>query len=345
MRLGRLSRNVIVLGCVSFCTDVASEMLYPVMPLFLATVLGGTPELLGLVDGVAEGGSSIIRWVVGAMSDRFRRRKPFVVAGYTLSAFSKPLMGLSASVGGWPIFFAGRCADRLGKSIRTSARDALISESTAPPEQGLAFGLHRAMDTAGAVLGPVLVLLILHVRPNVSLQSLFYFALIPGLVSGILALLAVREIQHDPAGLKPPPILQWYPARLWPLIAAAGLFALGNSSDTFLILRANQLGLTFSQVVLAFVFYNVVYALTSTPLGGLSDRIGRKPIIVLGWTLYAAVYLGFSTATSSAWVWLWLPIYGLYQAMTEGVTKPMVSDFVPKSLSCFLCGSRDRGSF
>src|SRR5579859_4982712 len=169
MQIRGITRNVVVLGLVSFFTDVASEMLYPLIPLFLVGALGASPALLGLIDGVAEGGSSILRWLAGAVSDRYRRRKPFVVAGYSISALSKPLMGLAALAGGWPVFFIGRCADRLGKSIRTSARDALIADSTEPQHRGVAFGLHRAMDTAGAVVGPLIALLILLERPQTPL--------------------------------------------------------------------------------------------------------------------------------------------------------------------------------
>jgi MFS family permease len=331
MRIRGVTRNVVVLGLVSFFTDVASEMLYPVIPLFLVTTLGASPALLGMIDGIAEGVSSVLRWLAGAMSDRFRRRKPFVTIGYTISAFSKPVMGLAAVAGGWPLFLLGRTADRLGKSIRTSARDALIADSTEPQYRGVAFGLHRAMDTCGAVLGPLLALLILVIRPGTPLQWLFLVALVPGLLSSLLAFLAVRDIPHEAGSAdKPPAILQRFPGPLWHLIAAAALFSLGNSSDSFLILRSRELGLTFPKVILAYTLYNVVYALAATPVGRLSDRIGRKPLVLAGWIIYAAVYLGFSAAKSPAAPWVLLGVYGLYQAFAEGVTKAMIADAVPK---------------
>lgn len=331
MRIRGVPRNVVVLGLVSFFADLASEMLYPVMPLFLVGTLGASPALLGLIDGIAEGGSSVLRWLAGAMSDRFRRRKPFVVVGYTISALSKPVMGLAATAGGWPLFLLGRSTDRLGKSIRTSARDALIADSTEPQYRGVAFGLHRAMDTCGAVLGPLLAVLIVVARPDTPLQWLFFVALLPGLLSALLAFLAVRDVPHEAhADAKSPPILQKFPRPLWHLIAAATLFSLGNSSDSFLILRSTELGLTFPQVILAFALYNAVYALGALPLGKLSDRIGRKPVVITGWLVYAAVYFGFSVAKSASAPWVLLATYGLYQALTEGVTKALIADVVPQ---------------
>ena len=329
MHIRGITRNVVVLGLVSFFTDVASEMLYPVIPLFLVGTLGASPALLGIIDGIAEGGSSVLRWLAGAISDRFRRRKPFVTVGYTVSALSKPVMGLAAIACGWPLFLVGRSTDRLGKSIRTSARDALIADSTEPQYRGVAFGLHRAMDTCGAVLGPLLALLIVVTKPNVPLQWLFFIALVPGLLSALLSALAVRDIPHEAhPGTKPPPILQRFPKPLWHLIAAATLFSLGNSSDSFLILRSKELGLSFPQVILAFAIYNVVFAVGAMPLGKLSDRVGRKPVVIAGWLIYAMVYFLFSMAKSSAAPWALLGVYGLYQSLTDGVSKALIADVV-----------------
>ncbi|MFT3788585.1 MAG: MFS transporter [Tepidisphaeraceae bacterium] len=330
-----LPRNVITLGWVSFFTDCASEMLYPIVAIFVTRSLGATPAILGLIDGVAEGGSSLLRWAAGAVSDRFAKRKPFVVAGYSISAVSKPLMGLAALAIGWPLFFGAKVLDRMGKSVRTSARDALIADSTPQEDRGRAFGVHRAMDTAGAVVGPLIAALLLWLVPGIRdhLEILFFVALAPGLASVLLAQLFIREItsDHVDPNAKPAPLWQTYPKQFWWIALAAGLFSLGNSSDSFLILRASNVGLNEIAVILSFVLYNVVYALTSPRLGELSDKVGRRPVVVSGWLVYALVYLGFAVTSTGGWIWPLMATYGLYQALTEGVSKAMIADAVPKS--------------
>lgn len=331
MLLRGITRNVVVLGLVSFFTDLSTEMLYPVIPLFVVGSLGASPALLGLIEGLAEGVSSSLRWVGGAWSDRVGRRKPFIVAGYGLSAVSKPLMGLAAFALGWPLFLAGRCSDRLGKSIRTAARDALIADSTDPTYRGVAFGFHRGVDTAGAVAGPLLALMVIVFWPEVSLAALFLIAFLPGVLSVLLAASGVRDVARDrsPQTNGAPGHRQRLPKPFWHLLAAFAVFSLGNSSDSFLILRSKELGLSFQHVILAYALFNVVYTVAAIPIGKLSDRTGRKPVIMAGWVLYAFVYLGFAWFRSPLAPWVLLSSYGLYHALTEGVMKALVSDIVP----------------
>lgn len=330
MRLPRgITRNVFALGLVSFCTDLASEMVYPIIPLFVVGTLGSSPALFGLIEGIAEGISTGLRWIGGLLSDHWGRRKPFVVAGYSLSAVSKPLMGLAAFTLGVPLFLAGRASDRLGKAVRTAARDALIADSTDAEFRGRAFGFHRAMDTCGAIAGPLIALLVIACWPRLHLAWLFFIALVPGTLSIVLAGGVVREIRpHQPAVRAASPATTAYPPAFWRLLLALGIFSLGNSSDTFLLLRLSNLGFSFAQVILAFALFNVIYAATATPLGSLSDRVGRKPILLAGWTIYALVYLGFAAWNWPVAPWLLLGVYGLYQALTEGVTKALVTDLV-----------------
>lgn len=326
---GKIPRNVVTLGWVSFFTDIASEMIYPLIPLFVVRTLGASPALLGVIDGVAEGLGSGLRWLGGAWSDRTGKRKPFVLAGYSISAVSKPIMGAAGAVLGWPLFMGGRCSDRIGKSLRTGARDALIAGSTHAQQRGAAFGLHRAMDTAGAVAGPVLAWAILYFYPEVNLGWVFGIALFPGIASVFLVAAMVRENPASPSEGRAESIFQKFPPQFWTLLAIMGLFALANSSDTFLLLRAHEMGLSTRQVILAFALYNVVYALIAMPAGSLSDRVGRRPVIAAGWFVYAAVYVVFGLAVGGWAPWVLLAGYGVYQALAEGIGKALISDIVP----------------
>ncbi len=346
-----ISRNVVVLGFVSMFTDIASEMLYPIIPLFILGVLGLPPVALGIIEGAAEGISTALRWVGGALSDRAQRRKPFVVAGYSISAVSKPVMGLAAYATGWPIFVIGRASDRLGKSARTAARDALISDSTPENFRGRAFGFHRAMDTTGAVIGPLIAVAVLVMDPAFPLAWLFFLAVAPGAISALLAATQVQDIPHaaDPAAARQRMALfQRFPRPFWLLLIGGALFSLGNSSDAFLIARSaalfsgspgasagfpnNPAALAHVAVLagLLFALFNIIYAAAAAPLGAWSDRIGRKPVVVTGFIIYGVVYFGFATAWSSWAPWALFASYGLYQAFTEGVLKAWISDAVPR---------------
>ena len=322
-----IPRNVRVLSAVSFFQDAASEMLYPVLPLFITSVLGAPPAVLGLIEGVAEGTASVGKAVSGRLSDRFRRR-PLIALGYGISSLAKPVIGLAQ---GWGLVLGARFFDRVGKGVRTSPRDALIASDTPPEIRGAAFGFHRAADTAGAVVGP-LIGLALYEALDHQLRPLFFVAFVPALVS--VALIALVH-EHPPPVERPVsetrgPGLKALPARYWRVVAPLALFGLINFSDAFIILRASELGLGFVSIVLAYVLYNVAYAGLSYPAGALSDRIPRQFVFAGGLAVFAVAYLGLGLAPSAGWVWLFLPLYGAYTALTDGVAKAWVSDLLPE---------------
>lgn len=325
-------RNVLVLGVVSFLTDVSSEMVYPILPLYLTVKLGAGPAIVGLVEGVAESLASFLKVGSGYLSDRIRKRKAITIGGYSCSSIGKILFYLSTS---WTWVLGGRIVDRFGKGIRTAPRDALISESIPPDQRGRAFGLHRALDTLGAVLGASLAFYLL-VAYEGDYQRVFLLSLVPA-VLGVLVLFAVREVKKGPAKkLK----LGWSTLnpKLRVFLLIIFLFSLGNSSNQFLILRARDLGFAVTTSILLYVAFNVVHALTSYPLGSLSDRIGRRKLLVFGYAAYGAVYLGFALAPEGWYMWPLFAAYGLYLGATEGVEKAFVSDLAPDHLRATLMG-------
>jgi MFS family permease len=321
-----LSRNVVVLSWVSFFQDAASEMLYPVIPLFLTTVLGAPVAVVGLIEGVAEGTASVMKAVSGRLAD-FRRRKPLVAAGYGISSVAKLLIGLAT---GWPLVLAARFIDRFGKGVRTSPRDALIVADTPLHLRGRAFGFHRAMDTAGAVLGPLMGLGLYEALSH-RLRPLFFVAFIPAAVS--VALVGfVRERSPAPSGGGSGGSrgrARELPPRYWKVVGLLTLFGLVNFTDALIILRAKRLGLSFVAVILAYVLYNTTYAAISYPAGTLSDRFPRRLVFAAGLGVFAVAYTGLGLAGTAMWVWILLPVYGAYTAMTDGVGKAWVSDLLP----------------
>lgn len=328
-----LTPNVVRLGLVSFFADVSSEMLYPLIPLFLTAVLGATPAVVGVIEGAAEATASLLRTVSGRLSDASGRRRPFVLFGYTLSALAKPLLALAT---GWPVVLVARVADRFGKGVRTSPRDALLADSVDAASRGRAFGWHRAMDTAGAVLGPLLALLLLSWAHD-RLQQVFLLAFIPA-IAGAGLVLFVRESRRPPAAAPPslrpgalPPAFRRY-------LLAWGVFAVANSSDVFLILRARQLGFSFTLVMLLYVLYNIVYAAASPSLGQLSDRLGRRQVLSGGLLVFALVYAGFALAPAANWLWGLFAVYGLYTAATDGVGKALAVDLAPVAMRASALG-------
>ena len=321
--LRTLDPNVRSLGLVSFFADLSSEIAYPLFPIFVTSVLGVPVALLGVIEGIAEATASITKYPFGQAADYTGRRRPFVLAGYTLGALGKLVIALAA---GWPLALAGRFTDRLGKGMRTAPRDDLIAANTRPEQQGLAFGLHRSMDTLGAVLGPLVALAL--VQADVPLRWIFAVAAVPGLLSVLAILLFVREHREQPQRRAFRLSLPASPAFRW-LLAGSLLFAIGNSSDMFILLRAKDLGMGTAAVILLYVLYNVVYSAASLPLGGLSDHVGQFPLVLTGYALFAAVYVGFAAASSGWALAALFAVYGLYIAATEGTSKALIGRAIP----------------
>lgn len=339
LSLLNLPRNVWVLGLVALLNDAASEAAYWLLPQFLVSVLGAGTMAFGLIEGAAESASSFIRLFSGFFSDRLRRRKPLAAGGYTLANLAKPLLAVSTS---WRQVFWIRLVDRGSKGFRAPARDALIADSVPAGRRGAAFGFHQAMDTAGAILGPLsaaVFVLVLHA----SARTVFWLAGIPGLATILLAWFAVQEIRprarttlsksDSPAtsGSNAATAgLGEHRGRLILMFLALGVFALGNSSDLFLVLRAENLGVRAAFAPLLGLAFNTVYTSLSWPLGSLSDRAPRRRLVVCGYFVYAAVYLAFALARHSWIAWAAFPVYGLYYALTEGVMRAWIADLAPE---------------
>ncbi len=318
-----LTRNVTLLGVVSGLTDISSEMLYPVVPVFLTSVLGAPMQVVGLIEGVAEATASFMKILGGRLSDLAGRRKPFVVAGYSLSAISKPVLALAAS---WHFVLFSRFIDRVGKGLRTSARDALIASSTDKAHWGKAFGFHRAMDTLGAALGPLAALAMIEfmkpAAPNYKL--IFLTAFVPALFGvGVLVWLVKEHAAASPAaaGAAAEPMSRDFKT----FTAMYAVFAIGNSSDVFLIMKAKSMGFTLSHVILAYTGYNLVYASLAAPAGWISDRLGKVRTMVFGLLVFACVYAGFALASRGWHVWVLFALYGFYGAFSEGIAKAVIA--------------------
>jgi MFS family permease len=323
--LSNLGRNVLALSGVSLLTDVATEMTYPLLPVFLKTALGASATAVGTIEGAAETTAALLKLASGWWSDRVSRRKPLVLLGYTIASVVRPLIGLAQSVSQ---VLAIRVTDRVGKGIRTSPRDALIADSVDPSIRGRAFGFHRAADHAGAVIGPLLAFGLLRWR-HLPLRTIFLLTAIPGALAVAALLFGVREVPRAaPAGKEKLDLKTPLGRRFWAYLGVLLLFTLGNSTDAFLLLRADQLGVVPALVPILWAMLHVVKSASSTPGGALSDRLGRKPLIVAGWLLYAAVYFAFGRAGTQWQAWALFAVYGLYFGLTEGVEKALVTDLV-----------------
>lgn len=326
MNKQKIPKNVVVLGLVSFFNDIASEMVYPIIPIFLTSVLKASTAAVGLIEGIAEATSAVTKFLFGYLSDKIGKRKPFVVFGYTFSAFSKGLIALAYF---WPMVLISRFLDRLGKGLRTASRDALLLQNTDKKNKGYIFGFHRAFDSAGAVLGPILSLVLIYFFAN-NLRLVFYLAMIPGLIGVLLLILLVKEKKVEAKKTTEKIDFSWkkLDKKVKFFILVSLVFVLGNSSDAFLILRAKNLGLTTQLSILAYVLYNIIYTFFSTPLGKLSDKVGHRKIFSFGLLIFSLVYFLFGITKTSFWLWFLFPIYGLYIASTEGVSKAYLGEFI-----------------
>ena len=351
-----ISKNVFAMGLTSFLTDFSTELYYPLLPVFLKTILGAGVRFIGIIEGLAETTASLLKLVSGWLSDRLNRRKALVIGGYGLSGLTRPLIAISAA--GWHVLGA-RFIDRIGKGLRTAARDALIADSTSENYRGKAFGFHRAMDHAGAVVGPLVAFAILaalllgsgffadlvrhpvdtlsrmeEMQPSErNFRTVFWLASIPAILAVFVLIFLVKEIRRTGEYAKLPILtlkpFDRYFKRFIPIII---LFTLGNSSDAFLILRARDLGVATIFVPILWVALHIVKMLSSMPGGAWSDKVGRRKVIIAGWTVYSLIYLGFAFARHQWHIWSLFTLYGIYFGLTEGTEKAFVADLVPSEL-------------
>jgi MFS family permease len=328
-----VSFNVLILGIVSLFADMSTEMIYPLVPLFLVNVLGASFIDVGIIEGIAESTASIFKIVSGYISDRFGKRKPLVYSGYGISAIAKPLLALTTA---WQQVLGLRFIDRLGKGVRDSARDAIISESGGKGT-GRSFGFQRSLDTLGAVIGPLIAASLFI---YLSYRGLFLLAFIPGLFATLLVAFFVKDTA---VGMQDGRVYQIsfrsFDRNFKILLVGLGIFFIGNSSDAFLFLRAQNLGITAVFIPILYLISNLMYALASFPFGILSDKVGRKRVLLLGYSIFFIVYLGFALANSSLLMWMLFPVYGLYYGLTDAVSKALVSDLAPKTLKATAFGT------
>ena len=333
----KLHRNVWVASGTSFLTDVSSEMLLNVLPLFLANVLGVRIWAVGVVEGLADATASILKLYSGWLSDRARARKWLAVTGYTISALSKPFYYLASS---WPAVAAIRWGDRVGKGVRTAPRDALLADSTPADRRGLAFGLHRAADTGGAVVGLLVTIWVVSrlqgadpLLAEGTFRALVLWSLVPAFLAVLLLAVGARDVKTPPGdGPRPKLKIRGLGRGFGAFVLASVVFELGNSADAFIVLRAQERGLSVVGVLWVLLGFNVVYAAVATPAGSLADRVSRRGVILLSWVLYAVCYLGFAVAQTAIHVTLLYLLYGVYYGFVAGAAKALVADLVPPEM-------------
>jgi len=327
--------NIIILGITSFLTDVSSEMIYPILPVFLVTTLGASPAILGLIEGIAESVASLLKVFSGYWSDKVKKRKPFAIFGYANSAAGKLFLFFSTS---WTFVLFGRVIERFGKGVRTAPRDALIADAASAGTRGAAFGLHRSLDALGAVGGVILAyFFVVYYKGNI--RNIFLMSLVPAFL-GVMFLFLVKEKKAVQEKASPKIKFQWktLDRKLQLFLIFTFLFTLGNSSNQFLLLKAKDAGNTLTAVILFYLVYHISRVLFTYPASRLSDKIGRKKVLVFGYFIYALVYLGFALNTSSIMFWVLFGVYGLYMGFTEGVEKALVTDIAPQHLKATTIG-------
>jgi MFS family permease len=331
-----LPRNVWAVSLTSFFMDVSSEMVINIVPLFLANVLGVKTNIIGIIEGVAEATSSLLKLFSGWISDKLRARKWLAVAGYGISALAKPFFYFANT---WELIAGVRWADRVGKGVRTAPRDALVADSISEKNRGLAFGFHRAADTAGAMIGLIIAVVVIWlaqanavVLKASTFRTVVLISLLPALLAVLTLALGSKEVAVTGQRAAPKFAFKALGKPFMAFMVIVGLFNLGNSSDAFLVLRAQDRGLSVFGILTMLVVFNLVYSLISTPAGELSDRIGRRKLITGGWLVYTAIYLGFGLARSGWQIWVLYGIYGLYYGLAYGTSNAMIADLVPEAV-------------
>ncbi len=332
----QLPRNIWAVGLTSFFMDVSSEMVLNILPLFLANVLGVKTDIIGLIEGFAEATASILKLFSGWLSDKLGGRKWLAVVGYGLSAVSKPFFYIAST---WELVAGVRWADRVGKGVRTAPRDALVADSVTKETRGLAFGFHRALDTAGAMVGILIAVLAVWLTQKNTLdlskptfQTIVLISLLPAFLAVLSLVLGAKDVRVTERRAAPKFSLRGMGRPFTIFLVIVSIFTLGNSSDAFLVLRAQNLGTSVLGILLMLVMFNLIYSLVSTPAGSLSDRVGRYRLIIGGWLVYAVIYLGFALAQASWQVWLLYVVYGVYYGMAFGSANALVADLVPEEL-------------
>ena len=329
-------KNVTVAGLVSFFMDVSSEMIYPLVPLFLANTLGVSKSVIGLIEGIAETTASLLKVFSGWFSDRIGNRKWLMAVGYGISTLSRPFVALAT---GWQHVLGSRFIDRFGKGVRTAPRDAIIAESTDKTHLGRAFGFHRAMDTMGAVVGPALAFFLLGILSN-DYRKVFWLSMIPGVIAVLLIIFFITEKKKVQAlhAERPKLTLAHFDWKFSFFVFIAGIFAVGNSSDVFLILRAQQIGISTVMIPVVYLLFNLVYSLSSIPAGMAADKFGKKRVILLGFVLFSFLYYGFAIASDTKAIWILFGLYGLFMGLTEGIQKAFLATIIPQDFKATAFG-------